>query len=74
MTDHMTPIQHNATAIIAEAQKAAWLYDHIKDACPYPFGSLAAEIFISAFNRAREDIAHYNAAPAAKANGAGGAQ
>lgn len=74
MTDHTIPVQHNSPVIIAEAQKAAWLYDNIRDACPYPFGSLAAEIFINAFNKAREDIAHYNAAPAAKPNGTGGAQ
>lgn len=47
----------NAESIIAEAQKAAWLYDDIKAACPYPWGSLAAEIFKNAFASAQEDAA-----------------
>ena len=40
--------------ICAEAQKAAWLYDDINDACPYPFGSLAGVMFKEAFLAAQQ--------------------
>lgn len=47
-------IQIDPEAIRAEAQKAAWQYDHIDDACPYPFGSLAGVIFKEAFLAAQQ--------------------
>ncbi len=37
-----------------EAQKSAWLYDNINDACPYPFGSVAAATFKEAFLTAQD--------------------
>ena len=46
----MTNIVHiDPEAIRAEAQKAAWQYDHIDDACPYPFGTVAGVMFKEAF-------------------------
>ena len=35
--------------IRTEAQKAAWEFDHINDACPYPFASDAGKVFKEAF-------------------------
>jgi len=35
--------------IRTEAQKAAWEFDHINDACPYPFASVAGVTFKEAF-------------------------
>lgn len=32
-----------------EAQKAAWEFDDINDACPYPFASVAGQVFKEAF-------------------------
>ena len=49
-----TPI--NPEAIQAEAQKAAWMYEDINDACPYPWGSLAAQVFKAAFEAARKTM------------------
>ena len=43
--------------ICAEAQKAAWLYDDINDACPYPFGTVAAATFRAAFETAKASMA-----------------
>jgi hypothetical protein len=43
--------------ICAEAQKAAWLYDDINDACPYPFGTVAAATFRAAFEAAKASMA-----------------
>ena len=43
--------------IEAEAQKAAWLYDDINDACPYPFGTPAAATFRAAFEAAKASMA-----------------
>ncbi len=48
------PTPPNPEAIQAEAQKAAWLYDTLDAACPYPWGSLAAQIFTTEFNAAKE--------------------
>ncbi len=46
----MTNIVHiDPEAIRAEAQKAAWQYDHIDDACPYPFGTVEGVMFKEAF-------------------------
>ena len=42
--------------IEAEAQKAAWLYDDINDACPYPFGTPAAATFRAAFEAAKASM------------------
>ena len=42
--------------ICAEAQKAAWLYDDINDACPYPFGTVAAATFRAAFETAKASM------------------
>jgi len=52
-TTHFPPTPIDEAAIIAEAQKAAWLYDDINTACPYPWGSLAERIFTQAFDAAR---------------------
>ncbi len=32
-----------------EAQKAAWIYDTLDEACPYPFASVAGATFKEAF-------------------------
>lgn len=32
-----------------EAQKAAWEFDHVNDACPYPFASVLGATFKEAF-------------------------
>ena len=42
-----TPIDPDV--IRAEAQKDAWQYDHIDDACPYPFGTVEGVMFKEAF-------------------------
>lgn len=42
--------------IQAEARAAALEYAELRDACPYPFGSMRARIFSNAFNRAREQM------------------
>jgi len=56
-----TPAPIDPDAIRAEAQKAAWLYDDINAACPYPWGSLAAQVFRAAFEAARQTM-NYGAA------------
>lgn len=50
------PAPINVEAIEAEAQKAAWLYKDINAACPYPWGSLAAQVFKKAFEDARQNM------------------
>lgn len=35
--------------IRTEAQKAAWEYDKLDDACPYPFASVEGQTFKKAF-------------------------
>lgn len=42
--------------IEAEAQKAAWLYDTLNEACPYPFGTAAAATFRTAFDAAKASM------------------
>ena len=55
---HLTPAPINPEAIQAEAQKAAWIYSDINAACPYPFGSLAAQIFRDAFEKALQVMSY----------------
>lgn len=43
---------HSIDRIAAEAKAAALRYNDINDACPYPFGSVAAFVFKQAFNAA----------------------
>jgi len=50
----LTPARIDQEAIQAEAQKAAFFHEDINDACPYPFGSLAAQVFRAAFEKARQ--------------------
>jgi len=59
----LTPAPIDEAAIITEAQKAAFFYDDINDACPYPWGSLAAVVFKNAFQAARQ-IQNYGNTPA----------
>jgi len=54
---HLQPAPINPETIKAEAQKAAFFHDNINAACPYPFGSLAAEVFKAAFDAARQSMA-----------------
>lgn len=42
--------------IEAEARAAAREYADLRAACPYPFGSIAARIFIRAFHLAGEQM------------------
>jgi len=56
-----TPAPTDPDAIKAEAEKAAFFHDDINDACPYPFGSLAAQVFRAAFEQARS-VQNYGAA------------
>ncbi len=53
----MNTLPPDLERISAEAQKAAWLYDHINDACPYPFGSAEARAFRTAFDAAKAALA-----------------
>lgn len=48
------PTPTNPEAIRFEAQKAAWLYDTITQACPYPWGTEAANIFTREFDIAKQ--------------------
>lgn len=46
----MTNVQKlDIEAIRAEAQKAAFLYDRINDACPYPYDTMAGVVFKTFF-------------------------
>lgn len=51
----------NAIVLRAEierrAHELAQVYDNLVDACPYPFGSAASEVFAEAFARARAEVA-----------------
>lgn len=58
-----TPI--NPEAIRLEAQKAAWIYDTVIQACPYPWGTEAANIFVREFDLAK-DAQEAAGAPAPK--------
>lgn len=40
-----------------EARKAAHMYADVLDACPYPFSSIAGQVFQKEFAREREVIA-----------------
>jgi hypothetical protein len=51
------PLPIDSEKIQAEAQIAAWLYDTLDQACPYPFGSLAGVVFKEAFHAAKADQA-----------------
>jgi hypothetical protein len=54
---HHLPTPIDAEKIQAEAQISAWLYDTLDQACPYPWGSLAAVVFKEAFHKAKADQA-----------------
>ena len=43
------PFQLELERVRIEAQKAAWQYDNLNDACPYPFASVAGATFKEAF-------------------------
>lgn len=43
------PLALDLEMIKSEAQKAAWNYDNVNDACPYPFATLAGATFKQAF-------------------------
>ena len=58
-----TPI--DLERIAAEAQKAAWLYDYINSACPYPFDSPEGRAFKAAYTAARQTM-NYGPTPADK--------
>lgn len=51
----MSEVISRAT-IEQRAQELAKVYDSFVDACPYPFGSAAAEAFEEAFDRARQEL------------------
>jgi hypothetical protein len=60
----MKPTRPDPEAISVEAEKAAFLYDTIIQACPYPWGSLAAQLFTQAFDAAKEAMREsYTPAP-----------
>ena len=48
------PTHIDPEAIRAEAQKAAWEFDTLDDACPYPFGTVAGVMFKEAFLAAQQ--------------------
>lgn len=50
----MHPTRPDPEAISIEAEKAAFMYDTIIQACPYPWGSLAAQLFTQAFEAAKD--------------------
>jgi hypothetical protein len=54
MANKPTPI--DPERITTEAQKAAWLYDTVIQACPYPLGTEASNVFIRAFEAAKQAI------------------
>ena len=59
----MQPSPINPEAITTEAQKAAFMYDTVLQACPYPFGSLAERVFSMAFEAAKKAMAESYAPP-----------
>ena len=44
-----TVLKLDIEAIRAEAQKAAFFYDRLNDACPYPFDTMAGVVFKTFF-------------------------
>lgn len=40
-----------------QARSAAKTYDNVNDACPYPFASVAGQLFKAEFIRARAELA-----------------
>lgn len=38
------------------AHELAQVYDNLVEACPYPFGSAAAEVFAEVFAQARAEV------------------
>lgn len=44
-----TPLDLQLEQVRIEAQKAAWIYDTLDEACPYPFASAAGVTFKEAF-------------------------
>lgn len=44
-----TPFDLEMERVRIEAQKAAWIYDTLDEACPYPFASAAGVTFKEAF-------------------------
>jgi len=49
-------MKNNIEKIKIEARQAAWLYDKLVDACPYPFHSEEGRIFKAQFLETREQI------------------
>jgi len=45
----LMPASLELERIRAHAQKAAWEYDHVNAACPYPFASIEGQTFKEAF-------------------------
>ena len=58
-----TPINLELEQIRAEAQKAAFFYETVNDACPYPFGTVQAVAFKDAFIAARQIMNYGPAKP-----------
>lgn len=48
------PAELELERVRTEAQKAAWEYDHVNDACPYPFASVQGVTFKEAFLTAQQ--------------------
>jgi hypothetical protein len=59
----MRPTRPDPEAISAEAEKAAFLYDTITQACPYPWGSVSAQLFTQAFDAAKEAMRENDVPP-----------
>lgn len=57
-----TPRAIEVERITAEAQKAAFFYESVNDACPYPFATLEGATFKQAFNAARQVMNYGQAA------------
>ena len=49
-----TPTALEIERVRTEAQKAVWEYDHVNDACPYPFASVQGVTFKEAFLTAQQ--------------------
>ena len=49
-----TPLVEDKERITAEAQKDAFFYESVNDACPYPFATWEGATYKQAFNAARQ--------------------
>lgn len=59
MTEPIVPIAR----LQAEATAAARQYSNVNDACPYPFGSAAGQLFAGFFRAARAAQPHPKPTP-----------